>query len=119
MQDQHDPSSQLKQKLIEVQGPKSLPVSKRIKQLATGMAIAVVTSIISLMLGGAFSWLLVVSMPVAFGLLVYAAYVRYMDVLRQENSPPDWSKIAVPKPQEQVKPSDKSSDPVIFSGDTK
>jgi len=117
MHDEHDPNGALKQKVIQINGPKSLPVSKRIKQLAIGTAVAVVISIISLALGGALSWLSVLSMPLAFGLLVYAAYLRYKDVLDQENKPPDWSKIEVPKVLPVEPRAKQPEEHVIFSGD--
>lgn len=100
MKDSHDPNKTLKTSPIELTGGgKSVPVDAKLKKILQYLAGAVAVTIIALLVP-MISILLVLSMPAAFGLAVYAMYLRYKAVNAAENQAPDWSKIKVaPKPE--------------------
>ncbi len=116
MQDSHDPNKTLKESPIQFTGDApSIPIDQKLKKILMYLAGAVAVTVIALFVPF-ISIILVISMPAAFGLLVYAGYLRYKAVIAADNKAPDWSQIKVPpKPVEQDKKDEPPTDTVMYS----
>lgn len=115
MVDSHDPNNTLKQdtKPIQFTGGPSAPLDRKLKKVLIYLAAAVVFTVIAVMVP-VLNLALIITMPAAFGLAVYAVYLRYRVVMWMENKAPDWSKIEVPAAQKEEPPTDPTSTGVIF-----
>ena len=115
MSDNHDPNDILNQKVAPIQftGGPSAPVDSKQKKVFISLSVAIVLTIIAIMVP-ILNLALIITMPAAFGLLVYAVYLRYKVIVWMENKAPDWSKIEVPKLKEEKTEQSNDATGVIF-----
>lgn len=116
MNDPHDPNKTLKESVSPIQftGEPVIPLDKKLKKVLLYLAGAVVLTVIAVLVP-ILNLALLVTMPAAFGLAVYAVYLRYRVVIWEQNKAPDWSKIKVPPPKvEEEKPADPNATGVVF-----
>ncbi len=101
MNDAHDPNKTLKQPVSPIQftgETTKVPVDIKLKKILKYFAGALAVTILALAIPF-LNLVLIVSMPAAFGLGVYAVYLRYLAVEWAQNKAPDWSQIKVPPPK--------------------
>ena len=114
--DSHDPNKTLKVGVapIELTGDPIVPLDARLKKILIYLGVAILLIIVALIFPVLYLTL-AVTMPAAFGLAVYAAYLRYRVVEWERNKAPDWSKITVPPPKADEPPQlSDESDGVVF-----
>lgn len=116
MSENHDPNNLLKQSPIEFTGPKGIPIGEKLKKVLLYLGIAILVTIVALVVQR-ISIILALSMPAAFGLAVYAVWLRYKVVMAEENKLPDLSKIEVPPPtpDEPEKKDDEPTSGITYS----
>ena len=117
MIDPHDPNKTLKVGVapIEITGDPMIPIDKRLKKILLYFAVAMALTVIALLVP-VLNIMLALTMPAAFGLAVYAGYLRYRVVEWEQNKAPDWSKIKVPPPKLDEPKKEDDSNQVIFNG---
>lgn len=91
-ENKRDPNGVLKQSIIKMEGPKSLPVSDKLKKLLIACGVSLLISIIAIIVKGMFAWLTVISMPTFLVTGVYASYLRFKQVEINENKLPEIKK---------------------------
>lgn len=91
-ENKRDPNGVLKQSIIKMDGPKSLPLSDKLKKLLIVCGVSLLISILAIVFQGMFVWLAILSMPTFLVTGIYASYLRFKQNEINENKLPEIKK---------------------------